>query len=486
MRNFDIVHYAGHAVHNSREPEKSGWVLKDGKLSAEEVMNLIGSMPMPSLVFSNACQSGQTEEWKIGEDYEDKIFGLANAFLLSGVQHYIGTFWEIPDEAGSFFALNFYKNLAKGVPVGEAMRKARMALINTYGEDTIVWASYMLYGDPTSTYFHTDMAVKEREPFRKTVREELASQELRHKEEVVHLLDGKKKLKNRIVIGLCALLVIISGAVFINRLTTEKPVMTSDLTTMAAPPKRIDMLIASLARKYRQGNFAKVNKNQDEWSTQPLTVVLMDVIYAGDSGDDKKELLLRLLPQAIKKEARITMVERDLIEKLLEELQLSTSDLADPLTSLKIGKVFSAKFIITGSIIPDKDKLIVILRCIDTETTAVRKVISAESPVGKMDKDFISSLGMRIIDWIKAEFPLKGRIVAISGDRYQINLGMMHGLQKGDRLEVLHSLPQDIGTPDVMGEAEIIEIGKDRSWVHVLGNTDMLKEGARIREKRTG
>ena len=129
IRNFDIVHYAGHAEHNSARPEDSGWLLKDGMLRATDIMSMAGSKPMPALVFSNACQTGQTEEWKLDEDYGNRIFGLANAFLLSGVQHYIGTFWEISDEAGHHFAKSFYKSLVNGATIGEALRQARHALI---------------------------------------------------------------------------------------------------------------------------------------------------------------------------------------------------------------------------------------------------------------------------------------------------------------------------------------------------------------------
>ena len=156
IRNFDIVHYAGHAEHNTARPEESGWLLKDGSLRASEVMSMAGSRPMPALVFSNACQTGQTDAWKLDSDYSTRIFGMANAFLLSGVQHYIGTFWEIPDEAGALFARAFYRSLVTGATVGEALRAARRELIEKYGEDTIVWASYMLYGDPTTRYAVAD------------------------------------------------------------------------------------------------------------------------------------------------------------------------------------------------------------------------------------------------------------------------------------------------------------------------------------------
>lgn len=152
IRDYDLIHYAGHADYDAKNPSESGWLLSDGKLRAEEIANLTGKKPMPVLVFANGCQSGQTEAWKISDDYEDQIFGLANAFLVSGVQHYVGTFWEILDEPGREFAIAFYREIFEGASVGEAVRLARKHLIDKYGEETIVWASYMLYGDPSFSY----------------------------------------------------------------------------------------------------------------------------------------------------------------------------------------------------------------------------------------------------------------------------------------------------------------------------------------------
>src|SRR5262245_13090578 len=160
LRDYDIVHYAGHAEYNSENPSESGWLLKDARLKASEISAMGGLQPMPSLVFSNACQSGHSGEWRIGEEDEQQIFGLANAYLLAGVQHYIGTFWEILDEPSSQFAKLFYGSLSQGESVGEAVRKAREKLIEAHGEETIVWAGYMLYGDPT---FAFDPAEKEEE-----------------------------------------------------------------------------------------------------------------------------------------------------------------------------------------------------------------------------------------------------------------------------------------------------------------------------------
>ncbi|HEX9879827.1 MAG TPA: CHAT domain-containing protein [Candidatus Binatia bacterium] len=149
LRDYDIVHYAGHADYDPQNPSDGGWLLTDGRLRASEISAMGGLQPMPFLVFSNACQTGQSGQWHIREGYEEQIFGLANAHLMAGVQHYIGTFWEILDEPSSYFAKEFYRLLAQGAPVGEAVRQARQSLIEAFGEETIVWASYMLYGDPT-------------------------------------------------------------------------------------------------------------------------------------------------------------------------------------------------------------------------------------------------------------------------------------------------------------------------------------------------
>jgi CHASE2 domain-containing sensor protein/CHAT domain-containing protein len=152
IRNFDIFHYAGHADYDLQNPADSGFLMKDGKLKASDIINMIGPKPLPSLVFSNACKSGHTGMWRVGEDYETEIYGLANAFLLAGVQHYIGTFWDVQDETSIPFAEAFYNELMDGAMVGEAVRKARLHLIEKYGENAIIWASYVLYGDPTFSY----------------------------------------------------------------------------------------------------------------------------------------------------------------------------------------------------------------------------------------------------------------------------------------------------------------------------------------------
>lgn len=164
IRNFDLVHFAGHAEYNPQDPGGDGWILTEGKWTARDIMKMSGSAVMPALIFSNACQSARTEKWALGDRFQDEIFGLANAFLLAGAKHYLGTFWDVLDEPSSRFALEFYTHLMDGLPIGEALRLARLKLIDIYGEETIVWGSYLLYGDPTFIYGVGKESAREQAP----------------------------------------------------------------------------------------------------------------------------------------------------------------------------------------------------------------------------------------------------------------------------------------------------------------------------------
>lgn len=150
LKDFDIVHFAGHADFIVSDPSASGWHLSDGKLTAADVADLGGGRPMPLVIFSNACESGRTGEWSDADASGEgrRAYGLAGAFLYAGVRHYVGTQWEVVDGHSATFATAFYQNLGSGQAIGAAVRNARHAVIQTAGEGALAWASYVLYGDP--------------------------------------------------------------------------------------------------------------------------------------------------------------------------------------------------------------------------------------------------------------------------------------------------------------------------------------------------
>ncbi len=157
LREYDLVHFAGHAEPGLVDatvpdvaPAERGWWLRDGVLGPSAIRELAGGRRFPRLVFSNACRSAG-DATRVG-DGGLAAAGLAGAFLEAGVEHYVGTVFDVPDEPASLFALTFYRTLRSDprAGLGEAVRAARQALAERYGPDSIYWASWVLYGAPAA------------------------------------------------------------------------------------------------------------------------------------------------------------------------------------------------------------------------------------------------------------------------------------------------------------------------------------------------
>jgi CHAT domain-containing protein len=151
LRDYDIVHFAGHCEYDSANSSNSGWSLSDGLMRVKDFLLMAQSQSLPSVIFTNACQSAKSEVSFIDPKSQKYIFNLAYAFLFSGVRHYIGTSWRIDDALALEFAKELYSRIIQEKSIGEALRMARINLIKRHSIDTVAWASYILYGDPAFT-----------------------------------------------------------------------------------------------------------------------------------------------------------------------------------------------------------------------------------------------------------------------------------------------------------------------------------------------
>jgi len=484
LRFFDILHYAGHTDYDTNHPGLSGFLLADGKLNAKTIKKMAGQGAFPAFVFLNGCQSGHSREWKIDADYE-KVYGLANAFLLCGVRHFLGTFWEIQDEPSLLFALEFYENLLNGAMIGEAVREARVRLVHDLGEENVIWASYMLYGDPTFQYINgpcKPAEIKQR-TFSTLRKKEMVAGQLRS--------PGQDPILTRTVsfswfflsiAGLLGLIALLS-AIFLHKVPQEKSQSPSSLQTLSSSltgedlqekgrrTKRIDKLIDELAQKFRQGDLPQT---APQWNSSPISLVFFDVRANGIS-QAEKDFLLGAVSDSLQKNRRLQIVDRSLLEHLLEELKLSSSKLTDPAMALKMGKILSAKVMITGSILQEKKDWMINLRVIDTETTSVVTVISTLISTSDL-KPVIRNMSEKINSQLAHAYPLQGKIVTVDGKRAIINLGSEIGLQDTAFFEIL----SESGLP--IGSLKITEVQPRQSRALITAATSEIDPGCRIRE----
>ena len=95
------------------------------------------------LVFLNACQVGRSA-WSLTD-----IGGMASGFLYARAGAFIGAYWSVYDKAAHDFAIEFYKRLFAGTPIGKAVKEARLIVKNnSHGDPT--WLAYVVFADPSA------------------------------------------------------------------------------------------------------------------------------------------------------------------------------------------------------------------------------------------------------------------------------------------------------------------------------------------------
>ena len=499
LRGYDIIHYAGHATYDPDNPAESGWLMHDSTFTARDIAQLSPHLPLPALVFSNACQSGQTGEWRIKEGFEHNIFGLANAFLLAGVQHYVGTFWEVLDESSCEFSTAFYRCLIQGEPIGSALKKAREHLIERYGEEHIVWASYMLYGNPAFRY------VAPRENGLPAANgSSLKAQALSPQgtglfpSGATRALPPDRRVFNFLTLSLVAVIIALAVIFLLVRdqtpLTTanQKPGEPPALVAEKKTTEEIQAILKRLSQKYaEQKKPAREPAPVDAWTSRALTLTLLGLSCIGDCPRQQQaeQYVITRLSRALSRDGRVSLVEREKLIQVLDELQLSSSDVADQeLAPVLLGKLLGARLICAGKIVAIKGDHSLNLRVIETDTSRI--VISIAEPYDEANKAAaIERVAQSLVREIKTLYPVQGKIARIKQDEIILNLGTSAGVTSGSVFTVLADAEpvqmegKTLGYDEKkIGTIKTDSVEKNLSRCQVVKQEAPFKPGARVIE----
>ena len=143
---YKYVHFATHGILDERNPEYSGVVLnlveddkpQDGFLQASEIFDLKLNS---DLVVLSACETGLGKVIK-GEG----MVGLTRAFLYAGSPSIVVSLWTVEDESTSNLMIYFYQYLKEGHSKDEALRKAKLALMNENVSGEYLYNSPFFWG----------------------------------------------------------------------------------------------------------------------------------------------------------------------------------------------------------------------------------------------------------------------------------------------------------------------------------------------------
>ena len=139
------VHFATHAFWEPTRPLYSRLVLKtdqkhDGMLRAFEVLDT-GQVAAEMVVLS-ACETGLGKTLK-GEG----LMGLVWVFLATGTKTLVVSQWQVNDLSAARLMVAYYRNMLKGSPPAEALRRSQVELLGQRPfHHPYFWAAFAVWG----------------------------------------------------------------------------------------------------------------------------------------------------------------------------------------------------------------------------------------------------------------------------------------------------------------------------------------------------
>ncbi|NQT83867.1 protein kinase [bacterium] len=229
----------------------------------------------------------------------------------------------------------------------------------------------------------------------------------------------------------------------------------ADAKADAASQNRISNYVDDLIEKAKQAR--PLPSPEETWQSKPLSLAILDLKKAdfAFSREGEYEMLMFNFARAMQETQRVSLVEREVLEELLRELKLGTSDLADARVAPTLGKIVPAGLIATGTLRGDTGRFGVDIRLAETETTKLSIFVSQTQKEGESISEFAERLAKRIAERIRETYPLKAKIIKLSGKEAIVNVGSKHGLSPGTQMKVIKRQPEQVGGSIVYRETEV-------------------------------
>ena len=202
--------------------------------------------------------------------------------------------------------------------------------------------------------------------------------------------------------------------------------------------KYVDDAVKELAARFRENKAKPAAQPSDDWTSPVMAVTVLpfqdNTLDIQNSRIGFDSVLQHELNRALQSKG-IEVVERALLDKVMAELKLGSSELADQDTQIKLGKIFAARLMVSGVLNNAGTAINAGVRAIDTETTRLAMVRSDKAVAGPVE--LAGVIANEIAATIHEKYPLKGRVAAVVGDNIVINLGKKHGVVAGQTFNVL-------------------------------------------------
>jgi TolB-like protein len=158
-------------------------------------------------------------------------------------------------------------------------------------------------------------------------------------------------------------------------------------------------------------------------------IAVLDFQMQGEqtSAKDMGKIVAEWLITGLVETGRFDVIERRLLEKLLEEQKLGVTGAIDPNSAAQLGKILGVKIIVSGTVTSLEGYTEINARLINVDSASI---IAAEK-VRASSAERLRDLVAKITDKIVLAFPMEGYIVQRVDKKVTIDLGKQIGVRPG-------------------------------------------------------
>jgi TolB-like protein len=166
---------------------------------------------------------------------------------------------------------------------------------------------------------------------------------------------------------------------------------------------------------------------QADFKKTKIAVLDFQLQGEGFETDDMGSIVAEWFITALVRSGRFDVVERGMLNKILEEQKLGMTGVVDESTATKIGKLLGVQAIISGAVLKLKNVLQINARIIDVETASIKAAENVQSQTVMKLQELVDEMSIKII----RNFPLEGYVVRREKDSVFIDLGETAGVKTG-------------------------------------------------------
>jgi sugar lactone lactonase YvrE/TolB-like protein len=204
-------------------------------------------------------------------------------------------------------------------------------------------------------------------------------------------------------------------------------------------------------------------------------IAVVDLESQGEKAkaEELGKIAAQWLATAFVNQGRFDVIERQALERVIQEQQLGLTGVIDVNTAAQLGRVLGATYIVTGAVISHKQGIDLNVKIIETESATIKVADRlAANSVGAMS----NKIGPFVAELV-SKFPLRGFIIHQKGDTFILDVGKSVGAKAGMEFEVYregeiikHPVSGEIlGVEKIpTGKLEVTEVQEKLAFARVI------------------